>query len=434
MLGQSSRRQKVKCPTRGRRPVAIGRPLAVHTWDENPPSFPKMREVIEIVDPDLTLVDRKLFNVLLAYSYEAIYQNSAQEFQAAAAEIRRAIGWEAHDSNTKIVASLRRLQKTIVTIGYYSETEGLRQRNITLLVMSDVPMGEGVIRWRFSDYLAPYLGDPSQWARVHLPVMRKFSSVYALKLYELLSLYVHRHRKSWEAPVGQLRELLGAVGKSFLNWAQFERKVVLIAVTEINAFAPFQVEYRTVKAPRSKRIDIVVFTILRRGDALEDVRAVGKSRQQTALSLEDAGGLRSQASVEGLVALIGPELLDRLREEFPGVDVDDALREWAHWSIRRGEEVHSPSAAFGAWFRRNRRDGHERRGDEEVMAGPPASSDVDVVRASSWLSSQNPKRREVYLNIARGKVASLDVPNTGVAHFGEWVPYVLTELRNEGVI
>jgi Initiator Replication protein len=418
-----------------RRPVAIGRPLAVHTWDENPPSFPKMREVIEIVDPDLTLVDRKLFNVLLAYSYEAIYQNAAQEFQAPAAEIRRAIGWEAHDSNTKIVASLRRLQKTIVTIGYYSEAEGLRQRNITLLVMSDVPLGEGVIRWRFSDYLAPYLGDPSQWARVHLPVMRKFSSVYALKLYELLSLYVHRRHKSWEAPVGQLRDLLGAVGKSFLNWAQFERKVVLIAVTEINAFAPFQVEYRTVKAPRSKRIDIVVFTIVQRGAVTESTRPA--ARQQGTLRLEHDSRTverKRSATVDGLAAELGADLLDRLGNEYPGVDVDDAVREWTAWSIGRGEEVHSPSAAFGAWFRKNRRDGRERRGSGEVAATQLTNPDVDVVRAASWLSGQNPKRREVYLNIARSKAGKLDVPNTGVAHFGAWVPYVLDELRNEGVI
>src|SRR3954452_21380032 len=94
-------------------PALIGQPLAVDTWGADQPRFPKLRETIDVVDPGLKVYDRKLFNVLLAHSYELLKTDPNRTFAASATDIKRAISWNLKTSNMALRESLARLQQTL---------------------------------------------------------------------------------------------------------------------------------------------------------------------------------------------------------------------------------------------------------------------------------------------------------------------------------
>jgi Initiator Replication protein len=415
------------------RPRSTGRPLAAHTWASVDPSFPKLRDLIEIVDGGLRLVDRKLLNVLLAVSYEGLNHNSDQVFSAAAADIRRAIGWERSESNSDIEESLIRLQRTLVIYGYYAKGQ-LRRRRLTLLAMTDIPAQEGVIYWRFAQDLAPLLANPAQWARLHLNVMQRFGSAYSIRLYELLSLYVNRRERVWDVPVEELRELLSATGKTMANFAQFERRAIRPAVVEVNAYAAFHVDYVTETAPRSKRVAKITFTVSDKDAAPVRTALPARTRDTRTLDFEDGKSDAERGScvprtVGALLARIGVRSREDLRERYENVPIDDMLEEWAEWSVRRGEAVSSPVAAFEAWLAKRRTASDTPRSIviDESPAGGQLSDDAK--RACAAMESLNVRQREAYLNMARRKVGDLNVPNCAPAYFRQWVPIVLDELR-----
>jgi hypothetical protein len=412
------------------RPRSTGRPLAAHTWAAVDPSFPKLRDLIEIVDGGLRLVDRKLLNVLLAVSYEGLNQNPAQVFSAAAADIRRAIGWERSESNSEIEESLVRLQRTLVIYGYYSKGQ-FRRRRLTLLAMTDIPAQEGVIYWRFAPDLAPLLANPAQWARVHLSVMQRFGSAYSIRLYELLSLYVNRRDRVWDVPVEELRDLLSATGKTMANFAQFERRALKPAVQEMNTFAAFHVAYVTETTARSKRVARVTFTVSDRDSAPVGPQLPSRRRDDRTLDLEDGKSDAERGSpiprtLGALLARIGLKAREDLRTRYESVPVDDLLEEWAEWSVRRGEPVSAPMAAFEAWLAKRRDAAEGLRG---ISAMPAGQVSDEAIRACSVMESLNVRQREPYLNMARRKVPELSVPNCAPEYFRKWVPLVLDELR-----
>jgi hypothetical protein len=47
-------------------------PLAVSNWIHGDPSFLKVRELIEVVDPELSVTDRKLLDAMLAHATDSV--------------------------------------------------------------------------------------------------------------------------------------------------------------------------------------------------------------------------------------------------------------------------------------------------------------------------------------------------------------------------
>lgn len=425
----------VVAPSPRRRPQALGRALAPFTWEHTDPSFPKLREVIEVIDPNLTLLDRKVWDVLLHVSYDGLYQNPYQVFQAPAADIRRAVGWEQHRSNREIEESLERLQRTLVVIGYMAEGR-FRRRKINLLVMSDMPPQDGVVYWRFAPDLAPLLGAPSQWARIHLKVISRFTSGYGIRLYELLSLYANRHEPVWDVTVEDLRDLLGAVGKTFTNWAQFWRKALKPALDEVNAYASYRAECEPVKAQRSRRIERVIFTIARLEEAPASPRRVlgpGRTfRDARTPDFEDGRtdaerGSRVPQTAAGLAARIGPRSREALQVQYPSLDITALIEDWARWSAEKGEQVRRPKLAFEAWLRLTR--GAQITGAASgALPQPP-----DDLRAFAAMADLNVMQRQSWLNIALSKHPQVKVPNLSREYFHLWVPLIAAELVQAGM-
>jgi hypothetical protein len=352
------------------RPAGSGDPLDPST----DPTFPKPKGQIEIVETGsgLTLADRKLFNVLLALSWEKLADPVARlpPFRAPAALLRRAIGEEAEHDNARLRASFDRLMSCRVLFPYESADGTLKEGGAPLLSFRALPKGAGAAEWSFPLELRPMLAEPGAWARLHLTVCARFQSKYALTLYELLSVRANLRAPAWRVTVDELRALLGARDK-LPNWRHFERRVLEPAVYEVNELSPLAVAYGLERdTGRGRRVVAVAFTIARKDlPALVDAARLDEfasdpvgpaggatARDPRTLDMQDGRtdeerGGRPPSAAEAFKARVPAKVLREVAAEFPGLDVAAVLDAWASWAAGSGKPCRNPAAAFRGFAR-----------------------------------------------------------------------------------
>src|SRR3546814_4560122 len=79
-----------------------------------------------------------------------------------------------------------------------------------------------------------------------------FRSTYALKLYELGALRLHRRQSNWRGDMSALRAALGIPPDVYKDFAQLRRKVLEKAKAEIDQLAHFRVEWREIRRGRAR--------------------------------------------------------------------------------------------------------------------------------------------------------------------------------------
>ena len=421
-------------------------PLALRTWLDGDPSFLKLRSLIEVIDPEMSGPERKLFNALLAHACDAsgrLPEGPHGVFWAVASDVKRAMGWERHNGNAKLKESIKRLQKVLITIDYFSAREGQqRERSINILTMSDVPAQAGIVYWQFGTTIATLLEKSGERARIYLKTAAKLSSDYALRLYELLSAHTQSGDPTWEVPVEDLRVLLNATAPSYAEWAIFQRRVLDGAVREVNKHAPFSVSLDLVKDKRTQRRTHVRFTVEAKRKELpvpeRKPEAAPSPQGQLALDLPGAE-VTAEASPMSPLALarrINARARGRLVEEFANVPLDDALNCWSAWVCRHGASVDRPARHFERWLR-------VMCGDALLAAGRGETVDWTEVfarpfdgtehRAMLVLAGMVALQRRTWLNVAEEKhrqahdrplgIASLDLE-----HLHRWASLVADEV------
>jgi hypothetical protein len=243
------------------RPGVTGDPLDLST----DPTVPKPLSAIEVIEPDsgLRLEDRKLFNLLLALSWDRLTERRSEKpFSAPAADLRRSMGQATRNDNRRLRESLKRLMRTLVTFPRLMEDGRTNEAIAPLLAFGSIPKGAGLVEWDFHELIRPHLAAPCIWARLHLEICAAFRSKYGLILYEVLSLRAGRQWPIWTVPVDELRRYMG-VADRLEGWGSLERRVIAPAVAEVNRLARFRAEYSVERARSSRRVETVRFRVLR---------------------------------------------------------------------------------------------------------------------------------------------------------------------------
>ena len=132
----------------------------------------------------------------------------------------------------------------------------------------------GVIKLRLHNVMKPYLMElKSRFTQYELVYTLGMKSRYAIRLYELLKSYEHRGR--WVVEIENLKKLLSA--EIYERYVDFRRKVLEIALREINELSDIYAAYEVIKSGR-KYVKIEF-----------EVRVKGSQEQTTAwLSRESA--------------------------------------------------------------------------------------------------------------------------------------------------
>ena len=224
------------------------------------------------VSGKLSLLQRKLSNVLLLNAYDTL--TSQRSHQIDAGTLCLMIGYNSNDLQT-LKQSLRGLAETVAEWDML-DSKGRQEWGVSSL-LSYATLKGGVCEYAYSPALAEKLHDPKVFALINLNIQRRFTSGHALALYENCYRFVRTGSTGWWS-MDIFRRLMGLDGSAYYeSYKHLNAKVIKPAVAEVN---------------KTSNIVIVPET-RKRGRAVTDIRFLIKENPQLSiLDLDDGAGAR----------------------------------------------------------------------------------------------------------------------------------------------
>ncbi|RZF63531.1 RepB family plasmid replication initiator protein [Sphingomonas populi] len=167
------------------------------------------------------------------------------------ADIRRG-----HKGNERITDMLEELHRTLFAVDDKSWRGKKATLRFSLISRSREETEEdggeaGWIEWEFTPDARKLIQASETYAVLNRQAVLGFRSNYALKLYELGALRLHRRQNSWRGDMAALRAALGIPPEVYTDFAQLRRKVLEKAKAEIDQLAHFRVEWREIRQGRT---------------------------------------------------------------------------------------------------------------------------------------------------------------------------------------
>ena len=167
------------------------------------------------------------------------------------ADIRRG-----HKGNERITDMLQELHRTLFAVDDRS-WRGKKATTLFSLISRSREEAEenggeaGWIEWEFTPDARKMIQASETYAVLNRQAVLGFRSNYALKLYELGALRLHRRQATWKGDMTALRAALGIPPDVYTDFAQLRRKVLEKAKAEIDQLAHFRVEWREIRQGRT---------------------------------------------------------------------------------------------------------------------------------------------------------------------------------------
>lgn len=293
------------------------------------------------------------------------------------ADIRRG-----HKGNERITDMLQELHRTLFAIDDRS-WRGKKATTLFSLISrsreeTEEDGGEaGWIEWEFTPDARQLIQASETYAVLNRQAVLGFRSNYALKLYEIGALRLHRRQATWKGDMAALRAVLGIPPDVYADFAQLRRKVLEKAKAEIDQLAHFRVDWKETRKGRA--VTEIEFRFEPKGapevletvDELDRHSAGRKERRSGTVEAvvvnEGGGAARKPARLAESTFPVGSlqygheELLDIGRRFGGGWDVDliaNGFRE--HMGVRLGKLRGAKLAAAWkgfceGWFNRRGR-------------------------------------------------------------------------------
>ena len=227
------------------------------------------------VSGKLTLLQRKLSNVLLLNAYDTLMSRPSHQIDARTLCLM--IGYNSNDMDT-LKQSLRGLVETVAEWDMLDD-KGRQEWGVSSL-LSYAKLKGGICEYAYSPALAEKLHDPKVFALINLNMQRRFTSGHALALYENCYRFVRTGSTGWW-DLDLFRRLMGVEGSAYYEvFKQLNAKIIKPAVAEVN---------------RTSNI-ILTPDIRKQGRAVTQIRFLIRENPQLAiLDMDDGEGARHGA-------------------------------------------------------------------------------------------------------------------------------------------
>lgn len=241
----------------------------------------------------LTLLQRKLSNVLLLNAYDTL--TTAHSHTIDARTLAMMVGYNSNDFDT-LRASLRALAETVAEWDMLDE-QGAQEWGVSAL-LSFAKLKNGVCEYAYSPALAQKLHDPKIYALINVNIQRNFSSGHGLALYENCYRFVRTGSTGWWS-LEIFRKLMGVDDSAYYeSFKHLNAKIIKPAVAEVNKNSDILIEAQTRK----------------KGRAVSDIRFLIRENPQMAMfQIDDSEGLRNLPVYK---ALRGQGVSDRLARQW----------------------------------------------------------------------------------------------------------------------
>lgn len=329
------------------------------------------------VSGKLTLLQRKLSNVLLLNAYDTL--TTGQVHMIDARTLCLMIGYNSNDIDT-LKASLRGLAETVAEWDMLDD-QGQQEWGVSSL-LSYARLKGGVCEYAYSPALAAKLNDPAVFALINLNIQRRFTSGHALALYENCYRFIRTGSTGWWS-LDLFRRLMGVEDSEYYAiYKHLNAKIIKTAVAEVN-----------------KTSNIVVTPEIRkRGRAVTDIRfKIRENPQLAILDLDDGTGVRRSDVYSRLQGL---GVSDRLARQWIAQHGEEHVAEKIAY-VNQQRNVKNPVGYLSAALR----DGFT------AEAKPPAVSTSrakDLERIRDLVASRTPTQRDADRRLFMSQIESPD--------------------------
>ena len=245
------------------------------------------------VSGKLTLLQRKLSNVLLLNAYDTLISQAKHRIDARTLCLM--IGYNSNDLDT-LRDALRGLAETVAEWDMLDE-KGRQEWGVSSL-LAYAKLKAGVCEYAYSPALAEKLHDPKVFALINLNIQRRFTSGHGLALYENCYRFVRTGSTGWWE-IETFRRLMGVDDSAYYEtFKHLNAKVIKPAVEEVNRTSNIEI------TPEFRKL----------GRAVTHVRFLIRENKQLAMFDIDDGDAVRAGRVYG--RLIEQGVSDRLARQW----------------------------------------------------------------------------------------------------------------------
>ena len=231
-------------------------------------------------DGDISLIQRKCYNVLLAHAYDDLPKKNTHRMPIS--DLCKYLNFDSN--NTK---HLKEALKSLVKANVEWNILGADRKHEwgVAALLAEVQIKKGFCYWEYTSTLRKMLYSPTIYARINLSLQNKISSKHSLILYENIFFYYRAADGFGETPwidIPVLRKLLGIKDDEYTQFKVLNSAVIKKSVAEINKKTDLQV---TLEYKRSgRRVAAIKFYVKLNGDQEEQkTKPIDKSGIQERL-------------------------------------------------------------------------------------------------------------------------------------------------------
>lgn len=207
------------------------------------------------VKGDLSLVDRKVMNVLLKNAYEDLKKKKIHSIKLS--ELQKVMGWNfSNDRDIKKI--LTKLAKTPIEWNILGKDKKWRWGTSSLLSSIEIIKNTGICEYTYSEHLIEKLSNPNIYAKLNLLTQKSFTSRYSLILWELLTEQISTFKRIDEEKIEftklyslrEIRDIFSIPEGSKPEFKKFNQKILSPAVKEINNISTINISVSYTKENR----------------------------------------------------------------------------------------------------------------------------------------------------------------------------------------
>lgn len=367
------------------------------------------------LDRQLSLVAKKLFNVLLYLAHGKLLEREKHEVKLA--EVCSHVGYNSH--NVEVLKNaLRTLVTTRIEWNVLGDTGGEEWGVTTAL--AEAKVANGVCTYAYSPTLRQKLANPHVYALINLRVQRRFTSTHSWSLYENLV----RYRRVGRTPQFTLETLLRLLGlaetKAYQTFKYLKRDVLTPALEEINEKGDIQVELLPpVKCKR--RIVALQFAVSEK--AAQPDADQGRRKLRERLDEFNIKGREAESAIERHSEKRLNDLLDDVQERYRQGRVRK-LREYTLTVLREADTEGERAAPIEI----QRAVEEEQRRQE--TAAEEFERDRERARARELRRNQENLLQVIERGLSEGQARALE--EEFVQHLEADVPFIYEQYRTKG--
>lgn len=207
------------------------------------------------VKGQLSLLQRKVSNILLLNAYDELPKRGVFEHTIRLRTLADVAGFDSNDHQL-----LRDALEALVDVKIkwnVLDRDGEEEWGVSSFLAQAVIKG-GVCRYAYPPELRRKLFNPEIYARINLSVQERFGSSYALALYENCVRFRKVGTTGWIS-LEQWRDLLGVEEGQYEQFKYLNRDVLKPAIKEVNGFSDIRVKMETKR--QGRRIVTLKFSI-----------------------------------------------------------------------------------------------------------------------------------------------------------------------------